>query len=84
VVVRAIVAALITWQMPLAPATAFEWAITAIRWSAGLVGVLLVGIMAWQTLRIPNTQSATGILYVGVILAFLGELTAQFPAMWAR
>jgi len=33
--------------------------------------------MAWQTLKIPNTQSATGILYVGVMTTFLGELTAQ-------
>jgi hypothetical protein len=30
--------------------------------------------MTWKTLEIPNTQSATGILYVGVIGAFLGEL----------
>jgi hypothetical protein len=34
--------------------------------------------MTWETLRIPNTQSATGILYVAVILSFLGELTSQF------
>jgi hypothetical protein len=33
--------------------------------------------MAWKTLKIPNTQSATGILYVGVIGTFLGELTAM-------
>ncbi len=31
--------------------------------------------MAWQTLEIPNTQSATGILYVAVIGVFVGELT---------
>ena len=33
--------------------------------------------MTWKTLAIPNTQSATGILYVGIIAAFLGELTSQ-------
>jgi hypothetical protein len=33
--------------------------------------------MTWLTLKIPNTQSATGILYAAVILAFIGELTAQ-------
>jgi hypothetical protein len=32
--------------------------------------------MTWQTLKVPNTQSATGILYAGMILAFIGELTA--------
>lgn len=49
----------------------------ALRWLAGLAGALAAAGMAWQTLKIPNTQSATGILYVGVITTFLGELTAQ-------
>ena len=49
----------------------------AIRWIGGLLGVGLMAWMTWQTLRIPNTQSATGILYVGVILVFLGELSSQ-------
>jgi hypothetical protein len=40
------------------------------------VGALAVVVMTWQTLKIPNTQSATGILYVGVIVTFLGELLA--------
>jgi formate-dependent nitrite reductase membrane component NrfD len=31
--------------------------------------------MVWETLKIPNTQSATGILYVAVIGTFVGELT---------
>ena len=42
-----------------------------------LAGVLGLTAMTWQTLKIPNTQSATGILYVAVIFAFLGELTSQ-------
>lgn len=45
------------------------------RWSFGLLGVLGLLWMAWQTLKIPNTQSATGILYVAVIGVFIGELT---------
>ena len=49
----------------------------ALRWLAGLVGVLALVGMTWQTLKIPNTQSATGILYVGVIGTFVGELTSQ-------
>jgi hypothetical protein len=48
----------------------------ALRWSFGLFGVLVLLWMAWQTLKIPNTQSATGILYVAVIGVFVGELTA--------
>jgi hypothetical protein len=33
--------------------------------------------MVWQTARIRATQSATGILYAGVILTFFGELISQ-------
>jgi hypothetical protein len=49
----------------------------ALRWLAGLAGVLILAWLTWQTLKIPNTQSATGILYAGMILAFIGELTSQ-------
>jgi hypothetical protein len=52
------------------------WLFVALRWSFGLIGVLGLIWMAWQTLKIPNTQSATGILYVAVIGVFVGELTA--------
>jgi hypothetical protein len=48
----------------------------ALRWSFGLLGVLGLLWMARQTLKIPNTQSATGILYVAVIGVFVGELTS--------
>ena len=46
----------------------------ALRWLAGLVGVAVTTFMTWETLKIPNTQSATGILYVGVILVFIPAL----------
>ena len=45
-----------------------------LRWCFGLLGVAALIWMAWQTLKIPNTQSATGILYVAVIGVFVGEL----------
>jgi hypothetical protein len=47
-----------------------------LRWSFGLFDVAALIVMAWQTLKIPNTQSATGILYVAVIGTFVGELMA--------
>jgi hypothetical protein len=56
----------------------------ALRWLAGIVGVLVLAWLTWQTLKIPNTQSATGILYAGVILAFIGELTSQLLSAEAR
>jgi hypothetical protein len=48
-----------------------------VRWGLGFVGPLLLAWMAWQTVRVRSTQSATGILYVAVIFCFLGELTGQ-------
>lgn len=53
------------------------WALVSLRWLSGILGTSTLAWMTWQTLKIPNTQSATGILYVGVIFVFLGELTAQ-------
>jgi len=48
----------------------------SLRWLSGIFGALALMVMTYKTLEIPNTQSATGILYVGVIATFLGELTA--------
>jgi len=55
-------------------------ALLALRWLAGLVGLPVLLVMARKTLDIPNTQSATGILYVACLAAILGELTAQLLA----
>ena len=52
-------------------------ALLAMHWLAGIFGTGVVAWMTWETLKIPNTQSATGILYVGVITTFLGELASQ-------
>ncbi|MGI9176419.1 MAG: hypothetical protein ACR2IT_01015 [Pirellulales bacterium] len=52
-------------------------ALVSLRWLAGLVGLPVLLIMSRKTLDIPNTQSATGILYVACLAAILGELTAQ-------
>jgi hypothetical protein len=51
--------------------------LVGLRWTSGIAGAAALASMAWQTLKIPNTQSATGILYVAVIATFLGELTSQ-------
>lgn len=56
--------------------TTERWSFIALRWLAGILGALLLTVMAWKTLKIPNTQSATGILYVAVIVTFLGELVS--------
>jgi hypothetical protein len=52
-------------------------ALVALRWMAGLAGLPVLLWLSRKTLDIPNTQSATGILYVACIAAIVGELTAQ-------
>jgi hypothetical protein len=53
-----------------------QWLFQSLRWLSGIFGALALAVMARKTLQIPNTQSATGILYVAVIATFLGELTS--------
>ena len=61
-------------------ADGFTWAAIAMRWLAGILGLGGMTWMTWQTLKIPNTQSATGILYVALVFAFLGELASAIVA----
>jgi hypothetical protein len=42
-----------------------------------VAGPLAVWLMVRQILKYRNTQAATGVLFVGVILTFIGELTAD-------
>jgi hypothetical protein len=75
----------VTTHLLSAGAPLTTWALfVALRWLAGLVCVLALAWLTWQTLKIPNTQSATGILYAAVILAFIGELTSQLLSAEAR
>lgn len=55
------------------PLSTQDWLFVLLRWSFGLAGVSVLIWLAWQTLAIPNTQSATGILYVAVMGVFVGE-----------
>jgi len=53
-----------------------HWTWFALRWLAGIIGPLVIAVMAWNILRYRNTQAATGVLFAGVILSFIGELSA--------
>jgi len=53
------------------------WIWLALRWLAGILGPMIVCVMVQRILRYRNTQAATGVLFVGVILTFIGELTAD-------
>jgi hypothetical protein len=54
--------------------TPLMWLI--LRWLAGIVAPLVLALMVWRILRYRNTQAATGVLFVGVIVTFIGELSA--------
>jgi hypothetical protein len=49
----------------------------AMRWGMGVVGPAVATVLAWRTVAIRSTQSATGILYIGMTLVLFGELTAM-------
>jgi hypothetical protein len=44
----------------------------------GLAAPLLLSVLVWQTVKIRSTQSATGLLYVLLILVLFGELISSF------
>jgi hypothetical protein len=65
---------LVGWMHQPWDATAWIW--LASRWGICIAALSVLNVMALQTVRIRATQSATGILYVVTIFAYLGELTA--------
>ncbi len=53
-----------------------QWLWLTLRWGAGIIGPAILVLMVYRILKYRNTQSATGVLFVGVILTFIGELSA--------
>lgn len=46
-----------------------------------LIGPITTGVLAWmcwQTLKIPQTMAATGLLYIAVMSALVGEMLGRF------
>ena len=48
----------------------------AIRWIGAILVPLLAAILVWRILKYRNTQSATGVLFAGLILVLMGEMSA--------
>ena len=48
-----------------------------IRWAGGVVAPMLMTAMVWRILKHRNTQSATGVLFAGLVVVFMGEMTAS-------
>jgi hypothetical protein len=53
-----------------------QWTWFALRWLAGILGPMAISVMAIRILKYRNTQAATGVLFAGVILSFIGEMSA--------
>ena len=51
--------------------------IIPLRWTVGLISPFILSVLAWRNAKIHSTQSATGILYVVVIVCFIGEVMAD-------
>jgi hypothetical protein len=76
-VVRFAVSAIALWSGHGALTQSVYWIWLALRWLAGILGPMVVCVMVQRILRYRNTQAATGVLFVAVILTFIGELTAD-------
>jgi hypothetical protein len=80
--VRALLGAVGVWvwlSLPTSssgPALISPSLLLAMRWGVGVVGPAVALLLAWKTVEIRSTQSATGILYIAVTLVLFGELTA--------
>lgn len=53
------------------------WLIAFLRFGVGLVAVGIFAYMVMDCVRLRATQSATGILYFGSVMAYVGELASQ-------
>jgi hypothetical protein len=76
-VLRFAVSALALWSGHDALTQSIYWIWLALRWLAGILGPMAACVMVQRILRYRNTQAATGVLFVAVILTFIGELTAD-------
>jgi len=61
-------------------ATADSWVFPMMRWGMGLAAPAMAVALAWKTVQIRSTQSATGILYAAMTLLLFGELSSLIAA----
>jgi hypothetical protein len=66
--------ALSSWRVAGVQEGFFFWQ----RVGIGLVAPAILAVMVDQTVRIRSTQSATGLLYVAVVLVVIGEMISRF------
>ena len=52
-----------------------HWIWLAVRWLGTIVVPFIVAVLVWRILKYRNTQSATGVLFAGLILVLMGEMS---------
>ncbi|HTY54727.1 MAG TPA: hypothetical protein VMB26_05990 [Candidatus Binataceae bacterium] len=57
---------------------ASDWVLLLMRMLLGPVASLALTWMTWQTLKIPQTMAATGLLYIAVMSVLVGEFLGRF------
>ena len=75
-IIRLGTSAWVFWEYPLQTTDTTQQIWLGLRWLAGIVGPLVTTLLVWRILKHRNTQSATGVLFAGLILVFMGEMTA--------
>jgi hypothetical protein len=55
-----------------------HWALLGMRLMLGPAASIILAWMTWQTLKIPQTMAATGLLYIAVMSVLVGELIGRF------
>lgn len=56
----------------------FNWIMLTMRYLWGYVAIIILSIFGWKLSKIRSTQSATGIMYVMVFFAIVGEIISIY------
>lgn len=56
----------------------FNWLMLTMRYLWGYVAIVILSIFGWKLSKIRSTQSATGIMYVMVFFAIVGEIISIY------
>jgi len=67
--------------VPTLRALTSAWLLLALRIGVGLIAVGVFAFMVADCVKLRSTQSATGLLYFGSVLAYVGELSSQYLSL---
>lgn len=67
------ITAVVTQGLQVSGTTHWMW--LGIHWLGTIVVPLIVAALVWRILKYRNTQSATGVLFAGLILVLMGEMS---------